>query len=529
MDGLHNNMEREFEADNLSMFFDCNDDHFVPTFLQSEGPHSAVQDLNLMESFNFQTDLPPVAPSAVVESINEAQAQTHVQLMDPTSWFPQGPSSEMTFTFVPNPIPPSLPNTSLLNGTQPGQPLSTMEGLMLDGMGPCTLGQDMTQAGYSNQFSDLPNENSLGLQGIHFYKEILSNQPSIPNTLEINNFNAINIIHSSPKPALIHPNPVQAGPGNETYSSGLFVPPERSVLEPYANIDPGFVTIPPNPNEQGCRPVLPEPAVPSATSLANNGPQSSFFATSNSYGSRSSVTPSNEMFGLNFPIWHFPLYANQDQHQHPQVMTPNDQGQQSSASMQQCTSSHSTTGSRSRVSNSRKAKIAPNLRVQEEAAIPKNEVPACRDKGNLMGTSSTRSQPSEAIRRILNMNPSRLVSSFTAEQIQSKQQIGTQVRYQPPSPGRPSKRSYKESYFQREKWPMVSSGIGNSVTTPATSQHTPGSVLIKDRNAIPTNHPFPPRQFVNSVYDIEYERKGHPIDPHLRLFKSPPVLQMSAA
>lgn len=58
-------MDGEFESENLDTFFDWDDDQFIPTFLQSDASITALQDLNLMENFNFQTEVPPVNPSAV--------------------------------------------------------------------------------------------------------------------------------------------------------------------------------------------------------------------------------------------------------------------------------------------------------------------------------------------------------------------------------------------------------------------------------------------------------------------------------
>ncbi|XP_017421398.1 uncharacterized protein LOC108331261 [Vigna angularis] len=583
-------MDGEFEAENLDTFFDWDDDQFIPTFLQSDTSITALQDLNLMENFNFQTEVPPVNPSAVMESID--QAETQVQLTDPTSWFSQGPSSTMAFGFVPNPLP-SPPTTSVLNGTQLINSLPSLEELMFDGEGPSFPGLDVTQTACSNQLPDFQDQNVLALEDLHFNGE--------QNTFDINNFNVNQ--SSSVNPALVHPNPVQVSPANETYSSGLFAPSQRpeffpvqnhisdslaawnssrpqqfefsssdiygahiapncmqpfstvqnqvghsselrhihdlqsqssmgpvnSLLEPYSDVDTAFVTMPAIPYQLGCRPLLPKPAVPSASSLANYGQKPSLFATSNSQRSGSSGPPTNPMYS---PF--------QDQRHHPQVTMPNIQGQQSRASMQQwspgapnhinkhnqrmntpnlrrrsSTSPWVTGASSSRVSTSREAKIAPGLRIQEEATIPKNEVRTSPDKGNLQGTSSTRSEPSEAIRRILNMNPSRLVRRpIAAEQIQGSH-LSERARYEPPSRGRPPKRRFEE-YFQRER---VSSEIGNAGTTPTSRQalHIPYSY----RNAIAPNPPSAPR-FSKSLYDIEYERKGHPIDPLLRLFKRSP-------
>ncbi|KOM41665.1 hypothetical protein LR48_Vigan04g186300 [Vigna angularis] len=388
MEGLHN-MDGEFEAENLDTFFDWDDDQFIPTFLQSDTSITALQDLNLMENFNFQTEVPPVNPSAVMESID--QAETQVQLTDPTSWFSQGPSSTMAFGFVPNPLP-SPPTTSVLNGTQLINSLPSLEELMFDGEGPSFPGLDVTQTACSNQLPDFQDQNVLALEDLHFNGE--------QNTFDINNFNVNQ--SSSVNPALVHPNPVQVSPANETYSSGLFAPSQRPEFFPVQNHI--------------------------SDSLA---------------------------------AWNSRYSPFQDQRHHPQVTMPNIQGQQSRASMQQW------------------------------------------------------SEPSEAIRRILNMNPSRLVRRpIAAEQIQGSH-LSERARYEPPSRGRPPKRRFEE-YFQRER---VSSEIGNAGTTPTSRQalHIPYSY----RNAIAPNPPSAPR-FSKSLYDIEYERKGHPIDPLLRLFKRSP-------
>jgi len=59
------NMDRDFEADNLGMFIDWNDDQFQPTFLQTDIPLTGLEDANLMEPLNSQTQLPPPPPTVV--------------------------------------------------------------------------------------------------------------------------------------------------------------------------------------------------------------------------------------------------------------------------------------------------------------------------------------------------------------------------------------------------------------------------------------------------------------------------------
>jgi len=65
MDGVQN-MDRDFESDNLDMFIDWNDDEFQPTFLQTDTPGlTGLEDANLIEQFNSQFDLPPLPSTSV--------------------------------------------------------------------------------------------------------------------------------------------------------------------------------------------------------------------------------------------------------------------------------------------------------------------------------------------------------------------------------------------------------------------------------------------------------------------------------
>ncbi|KAK7410553.1 hypothetical protein VNO78_01410 [Psophocarpus tetragonolobus] len=82
----------------------------------------------------------------------------------------------------------------------------------------------------------------------------------------------------------------------------------------------------------------------------------------------------------------------------------------------------------------------------------------------------------------------------------------------------------EESSCQRGKLQRISSEMGKARTnlTFQQAKTTPNGVVNRDHNAIPGNPtPCGPREFVNTVYDIEFERNGAPIDPHLRLFKPP--------
>ncbi|KAK7353109.1 hypothetical protein VNO80_18548 [Phaseolus coccineus] len=62
---------------------------------------------------------------------------------------------------------------------------------------------------------------------------------------------------------------------------------------------------------------------------------------------------------------------------------------------------------------------------------------------------------------------------------------------------------------------------GTSVTSQG-AQRTPDSVVNTDPNALLPNPLSAPRQFENAIYDIEFERKGQLLGPHLTLFKPPP-------
>ncbi|CAJ1974142.1 unnamed protein product [Sphenostylis stenocarpa] len=217
--------------------------------------------------------------------------------------------------------------------------------------------------------------------------------------------------------------------------------------------------MPASPFQQGYRPVLPDSATPSA-SLTNYGQNPSPSATThNSFGSVSSLPPKYSQ-----------LYENPGLHHRPQVTMPNGQGQQSVASMQQWSHgvpnqimSANTTSSQalisrllghtsSRTQGTREAEIAPVLRLQQEAGVLPNEVSTSRDAGKELATSSTRTQPSEAIQRILNMNPSRMVTrNFPSISEQGGSIPTERVPYVPPRRGRPPKRRDPIESYQRGK------------------------------------------------------------------------------
>ncbi|KAL9312638.1 hypothetical protein ACSQ67_018090 [Phaseolus vulgaris] len=598
------NMDRDFEADNLGMFIDWNDDQFQPTFLQTDIPLTGLEDANLMEPLNSQTQLPPPPPTVVVEPMTE--------IRDPISWSCEGSSSAEALTFVPNPLPP-VPNTPLLNTPQLNNPLSSAEGLMLDEAAPSLQSQDITLAGYFSQLSELQNANSVGNEGIaHHNEQNSTNQLSIPNTIVNNNYNVININQSSSYPALVNQTPTNSERANST---GAFAPPTGSTLlthhndttnspaawssrsdqfqfsasdvyggqhfpnytqslqpftlvqnqidnaselqqmldlrsqdsrmsvyptcprsEPFSNLQPGLVTMPPNSFQPGYISILSDPAAPSGSSVIYGQNPILFAPSSNSFASGSSVLP---------------MYPQLDQHQHPQVMMPYDQGQsgssrpqwsqigeynqrmtthdlqrQTSTSSQTLisrflghSSSRTTEGISSRVPNSRDAEIAPVLRLQPEATVLPNEVQTSRD----IGTLSTRNQPSEALQRILNMNPSWMIPSITSDQ--SGSMPTERIPYVPPRRGRPPKRRDPiESYTQRAKCLKASSETGRpgSSSTSQRPQRTPEIVVNTNPNALLSNPPSAPRNFDNAIYDIEFERQGQPLDPHLRFFKPPP-------
>ncbi|KAG2399926.1 uncharacterized protein HKW66_Vig0102200 [Vigna angularis] len=554
------NMDRDFEADNLGIFSDWNDDDFQPTFLQTDTALTDLDDANLMEHFNSQIELPPL-PSSILEPMTET--------IDHTLWPYEG-SGAPPLTFVPNPLPPLQPNTPLLNPQQlDNLPSSSSsgEGLMLDAL-PTLQSQDMTLAGYFNQLSELQNANSV----------------SIDN----NNYNVFNTNQSSSYPGLLHQNTVsitvektcltakfEGRPGNteRTQSCGPFAQSIRSTLftqhddasnsraawssrpehfqfsasdvygaqyapnytqspqpfsqvqnqidhasnlqqvldlhsqdsrrsvyptfprsEPFSNLQPGSVTMQSNPFQQGYRSILPNLGASSGSSVSSYGQNPSLFATSsNSFGSGSSLLPQ-------YPY----LYGNQDQHHLPQVMMPNNQGQQNSSSMQQW----------SQIGEYNQRMTTSNLQRQistssSQALISRfmghssSRVSNSREAGIASGL---RSEPSDAIQRILNMNPSRMINRNVSG-ITDQNGIPTErVPYVPPRRGRPPKRREPiESYVQRSNV-STETGRRGSSTSQRTNRMT-NSIVIRDQSAVRPNRPSAPRLFDNAVYDMGFERQ----------------------
>ncbi|KAG5018988.1 hypothetical protein JHK87_014843 [Glycine soja] len=499
----------------------------------------------------------------------QKQAKTIVPTSHEEFSISSTPESTAAPTLVPNPLTLSLSNssTSLISGTQSSHPFLSPDGLALEGVVSSTQGQDMTQTGHFNQFIDMQNEISFALQGTIQSTLGTKHNPNpnnphfVPNTIENNNFNGVN-------PALFNPNPVHARSGTEIGNPiEKFVTPQRPTLflphsshiskshvawnsrspqpfntmqnqqvghasgmqqmfdlqsqnpmrlEPYSNLEPVVATMPPNPAQQGYRSVLADPAAPSASILAT---------TRNSFGHRSSMPPM-------YP----PLYENQDHH-HPQLMMPNGLGQQSGASLQQWSQ-----GLPNQNSEYNQRMNTHNLQRESNTSsqASQSRILGHSSNGTIEGTSSqvfstreaeiapvSRAQPSEAIRRILDMNPTRLVTHAPTNNMQ----IG-RIRYEPPRRGRPRKRrddeeesssqsgkkrsepprrgrprkqrdDATESFSQRGK---VSSKAQKAETTYASQQipqQTPDSVMNTDQNAILTN----------TVYDMEFETKGIPPPP----------------
>ncbi|CAJ1974143.1 unnamed protein product [Sphenostylis stenocarpa] len=187
------------------MFIDWNEEEFQSTFLQTDTPFTDLEDENLMEHFNSQIELPPLPPtSSVMEPMT-----------DPTSWFCEGSLGAENLNFVPNTLSQSLPNTQLNN------PLSSADGLMLDGPVSSVQSPDMTLTDYFNQLSHLQNENSVPPQDDERNSML---QGLIPTRTENN---GIEINQPLSHPGLVHPNPGQPRAGNaeRSYPSGpLFVP-----------------------------------------------------------------------------------------------------------------------------------------------------------------------------------------------------------------------------------------------------------------------------------------------------------------
>ncbi|KAG5045534.1 hypothetical protein JHK86_014940 [Glycine max] len=440
----------------------------------------------------------------------QKQAKTIVPTSHEEFSISSTPESTAAPTLVPNPLTLSLSNssTSLISGTQSSHPFLSPDGLALEGVVSSTQGQDMTQTGHFNQFIDMQNEISFALQGTKQSTLGTKHNPNpnnphfVPNTIENNNFNGVN-------PALFNPNPQMFDLQSQN--------PMR--LEPYSNLEPVVATMPPNPAQQGYRSVLADPAAPSASILAT---------TRNSFGHRSSMPPM-------YP----PLYENQDHH-HPQLMMPNGLGQQSGAFLQQWSQ-----GLPNQNSEYNQRMNTHNLQRESNTSsqASQSRILGHSSNGTIEGTSSqvfstreaeiapvSRAQPSEAIRRILDMNPTRLVTHAPTNNMQ----IG-RIRYEPPRRGRPRKRrddeeesssqsgkkrsepprrgrprkqrdDATESFSQRGKSRKVSSKAQKAETTYASQQipqQTPDSVMNTDQNAILTN----------TVYDMEFETKGIPPPP----------------
>ncbi|TKY74345.1 heat shock protein [Spatholobus suberectus] len=319
--------------------------------------------------------------------------------------------------------------------------------------------------------------------------------------------------------------------GHASEMQKIFDLQSQNSMRPHPNssLQSAFVTMPPNPYQQGYRPVLPEPAAPSASSLANYGQQPSLFATtSNSFGSKSSVPPT-------YP----PLYENQGNH-HPQVMMPNGQGQQSGASVQLWSQ-----GVPNQINEHNRRMNTPNLKWRSntlhEPTSQSSSFTSSKalSSTRILGLSSTRAteglslqvsnsreadiarhlraQPSEAIRRILNMNPTRTVTPNAPIPTQQNRSGSLQIgrgtrtydlgkqlqslregRYEPPRRGRPPKRrDAEESSSQRGK--RVSSETGKAATpTSQEARMTPDSVVNRVQNPIPTNPSFAPGRLCSS-------------------------------
>ncbi|KAJ1406809.1 hypothetical protein SESBI_24784 [Sesbania bispinosa] len=367
-------------------------------------------------------------------------------------------------------------------------------------------------------------------------------------------------------------------------------------LEPYSHLQHDSVTMPPNPDvhdQHGYTSMLSQSATPAPPLSSNYGQQPSLLAmTSNSFDLGSSVPPMYPQF-----------QDDQDNYQFPQLMMPNGQEQQgvvpslqqlpwpqvvanqmneynddgtrkqsdtlhapknsmsssftSSGALSSRIVSLSGTGTTQGTTTSQAVRheiASTPLSTNEVAAstpLSTNEVAVQCDKAKLPESFSTTSaQPSEAIRRILNMNPNRKVTrslTFTPRSRDGKFKISKETiedfqrqkaLFAPQRRGRPPKRrDAGESTSNREKLQKGPGKVGTTVRSQPVHNNTPLPVNEEQNTNPPTNSPAtnptnpssaPRREFVNTVYDLQFERDGVPLDPHLRWFKPPPPAEFNS-
>ncbi|KAK7353106.1 hypothetical protein VNO80_18545 [Phaseolus coccineus] len=609
-------MDGDFESDNLDMFIDWNDDQFQPTFLQTDTPGlTGLEDANLMQQFNSQFELPPV-PSTSFQTMAEtteptswshegsssAAALTFVpnplpplpnppllhatELSHPLSSadelmfdgaIPSGESQEVTLTGYFNELPDlqnenSVAQQAIHLAQNPMNQLSMPNRIENNIINQSTSYPTLVrpnpakpgnESGYSGGQRAPPQRPALFPLRNHISnsnaawnyrpEHINSSAPGAYGAQYAASFTqspqSFTTVHNQ---VGSHASELQQIVGLRSQNSVRPVYPTCPRSEAYTNFQPSLTRMPTNPFQQGYRPVLPDPAAPFASSLANYGQNPILQPTrALSYGSGSSLHPTYRG-----------LFGNQDQVQHhyPQVRMPNGHGQQSSASVQQWfqigdnqrmmspnlqrqintigsqtlisgilghSSTRTTEVTSSRVPNSREAEIAQVLRMQQEATLSTNEVQTSRDTGKQLATSSTGTQPSNAIQRILNMNPARSAgwnTRFITEQI-SNSMPTERVPYVPPRRGRPPKRRDIEgpSSSQPRKSQKVSTETakGRTSVTPNGAQRTPESVVNRGQNAILPNPLSAPGHFLETAYDMEFEMQGRPLDP--KLFKPSPA------
>ncbi|KAL2339870.1 hypothetical protein Fmac_007810 [Flemingia macrophylla] len=507
------------------------------------------------------TELVPVPTPPVAGLVVETQNHVQIQTVDPSSLgSSSNSSSHQSFVasgFVtenPNPLPNS--SAPPLNQTQVG---SGWEGGANSSIQGRDMTQ--TQTGYFNQLSNMQSENSLLFQGFGVSDQYPTtrNYPRlVPNTstIENNNFSGNNN-QTSPFSALLQSNSAKARPGiesgvsrsqmlinstwnsrseqdqpsspnvhgsqytsNYTQSAQSFTSlqnqvgqasetrgnfglqsqnslqsispmyPRSELYSSSSNLQSGFGTMPSNSYQQGYTPMVSGPAAPaSASSLAPTHPQ---LFEKQDYQNNGRHSESSEWYrGVQDRIEEYNRMINNPSLQPPSSTLHEPRVQPSSFTSSLTLSSSRILGLSSTRATEGTGSQVPITQVEKERRLrfPTKEV---------VNENLTRAPPSEAVRRILEMNPSRIIGRKNGQLSQTgsmkigrgsrnydfrKQLLTLKEGYQPPRRGRPPKRrDIGESSSQRGKRVFTGAGKADQ-TNPRTREPrkaTPDRAVNRD-------------------------------------------------
>ncbi|XP_029129689.1 uncharacterized protein LOC109810792 [Cajanus cajan] len=591
-------------VNNISNFLEFSSPH-TGLHDANSTPKSSI--LGSFQSQNVEdpvTELAAVPNPPVVGFVVGTPNQVQIQTTDPSSSY-QGSSSNssghqsfVASAFVPenpNPLPLPLPNSSAppLNQTQPSHPLpSSAMGLAWEGGVNSSI---MTQKGYFNQLSNMQNENSLRFQGLGVsdeYPTTGNNPPLVPNTIQNNNFSGNNN-QTSPYQALFHPNSAQARPGiesgnsrsqmligsarnsrpeqdqlsapnvhgsqyapNYTQSAQSFttlqnqvghasgtqdnfdlqsqnskqpvnpIYPRSELYSSSSDLQSGFGTMPSNSYQQGYSPVVPGSAAPSPSSASSLTPTHSQLFEKQDHQHNERDSESSKWYrGVQDRINEYNRMISNPSLQRPSSTLHEHRVQSSSFSNSLSLSSARILGLSSTRASEGTSPQVPIKEVENERLL--------------------RAPPSEAMQRILEMNPSRIINrNGIAAQLKQrgslqngrgsrnhdfrKQLLTLKEGYQPPRRGRPPKRRDVGESSSSQRGKKVSTGAGKADQRNPIPQEPPKTnpeiAVNRDlqiqNDDIPINPDAELSEHENLVYNIKYEKRGYPIDPHIRLFKA---------